>query len=501
VTFSRRSPRLPNIPIIGAHKGDWFPLLQAKWRNTKDFKAAMELAHAQYRDRAVIVPVASAGDIVMLPPSEIEFVTDQPDSVLGFNERAFEIYQIDYTFMDPTVARVTLHESLLRTALTPHIGNLIPVLADEVAWAFEKHWGTNTTEWHELCGYETLRHIVGGVANRAFVGLPFCRDPELVNSGMAFAVDIPLSGAIMNLFWKPLRPLVAPLVTIPNRIHTRQFRRILVSEIDRRLRDYDARQAHPEDKSLEPEPNDLLQWSIQQAKAHGNPYMWRSETLADRMLIVNFAAIHTTSFTSTWAMFDLVSSKPEVIDELREEITSVLAAHGWQWTKRALAQLEKLDSAMRESARLSSILSVGLGRVVVAEEGVTTPSGVHLPKGTHVSVPVYSVMRDETVYADAETYSPFRFSKQQNNQTDEQYVKRAPIALPTTGPDFLVFGHGKHACPGRFFAAAELKLILAHAILNYDFETLPAKPEGPWYGVTRLPPMKATMKVKRRKNS
>ncbi|KAI8948536.1 putative cytochrome P450 [Xylaria longipes] len=499
---SLRSPRRPNIPVIGSHKGDWFPLLQARWRNTRDFKTALEAAYAQ--SRPVLVPVAGEGDIVIMPPADIKFLLDQPDSVLGFSERAFEIFQIDYTFMEPKIPRVPLHERLLRTKLTPQIGSLVPGLAEEAAWAFEKHWGGSEIEndWHEVCVFESMRHIVGGVANRALVGLPYCRDPELVNNGMAFAIDVPLSSTIIKLIWKPLRPLLAPLVTIPNRLHTRRFRNILISEVERRLRIYDEHRSDPQSK--EPEPNDFLQWSVQQAKAAGDPYMWRSTMLADRILMVNFAAIHTTSFTSTEALLDLVSSKAEYLDEIRQEITSVLAAHGGQWNKRALGQLEKLDSAIRESARVSSIVSIGLGRAVVAEEGLMTPTGVHLPKGTKVSVSAYCIMRDEAAYAGSETFTPFRFSDQRSRARPTEggksdYIRVARNALPTTNPDFLVFGHGKHACPGRFFAAAELKLIIAHALLHYDFEMLPKKPEGSWVGITKLPPLTATIKVKRRK--
>ncbi|KAI1308543.1 putative cytochrome P450 [Xylaria venustula] len=498
---SLRSSPLPRVPIIGSRKGDWFPLLQARWRNTRDFKTALEAAYTE--SRPVLVPVAGEGDIVILPPADIKFLLDQPDSVLGFSERAFEIFQIDYTFMEPKIPRVPLHERLLRTKLTPQIGSLVPELAEEAAWAFEKHWGGSEIEdeWREVCVFESMRHVVGGVANRAFVGLPYCRDPELVNNGMAFAVDIPLSSTIIKLIWKPLRPLLAPLVTLPNRLHTWRFRKILISEIERRLRIYDENQNDPENKKQE--PNDFLQWSIQQAKAGSDPYMWRSTMLADRILVVNFAAIHTTSFTSTEALFDLVSSKVEVLEEIREEIISVLAAHGGQWNKRALGQLEKLDSAIRESARISSIVSIGLGRAVVAEEGLMTPAGVHLPKGTKVSVPAYNIMRDEAKYAESETFKPFRFSDQRKATEGgkSDHVRVARNALPTTNPDFLVFGHGKHACPGRFFAAAELKLILAHALLHYEFQVLPKKPDGSWVGITRLPPLTATIKVRRRKAS
>lgn len=490
-----RRPLVPDVPIIGARKGDWFPLLQAKWRNTKNFAAAMHQAHTQYRHQPVLVPVMGEGNIVLLPPEEVKFVADQPDSVLGFSARAFVMFQIDYTFLDPTIPRVPLHESLLRTALTPKIGNLIPAMAEEAAWAFESHWGTNTDEWRDVCVFETMRHIVGSIANSAFVGRPYCRDPELVNNGMAFAVDIPLSSTIIKLCWKPLRPVLAPLATLPNRIHTCRFRKILAAEIDRRLRDYDARQRDPEDKSVGPEPDDFLQWSIQQAKAQGDPYMWRNQTLADRILTVNFAAIHSTSLASTQAVFDLVSSNASCIDELRSEATSVLAAHGGHWSRQALAQLKKLDSAIRESARLSSTISVGLGRAVVAPGGVTTPSGVHLPRGTQVSVPALSIMRDEATYTGADKFVPFRFSDQRGGKGG---ARRGENTLSATSPEFLVFGHGRHACPGRFFAAAVLKLIMVHMLLEYDFEMLPLRPADKWYGVLKLPPMKATIRVKRR---
>jgi hypothetical protein len=68
--------------------------------------------------------------------------------------------------------------------------------------------------------------------------------------------------------------------------------------------------------------------------------------------------------------------------------------------------------------------------------------------------------------------------------------------MVNTAPDYVSFGHGKHAwyvavchkpylasvlmcgscSPGRFFAAAELKTMLCHLLLNYDvkFEDKPA---------------------------
>ena len=53
--------------------------------------------------------------------------------------------------------------------------------------------------------------------------------------------------------------------------------------------------------------------------------------------------------------------------------------------------------------------------------------------------------------------------------------------------------------PGRFLAATEMKLLLAQILLNYDVEPLATRPENRWIADMMLPPMEATIKIKRRK--
>lgn len=40
----------------------------------------------------------------------------------------------------------------------------------------------------------------------------------------------------------------------------------------------------------------------------------------------------------------------------------------------------------------------------------------------------------------------------------------------TLGADHLVFGYGTQACPGRFFAIHEAKVVVARILRNYDFK-------------------------------
>lgn len=495
--------RVPKLPVLNTRKGEWFTYYRAMWRNTKDFKAACVLARTLYRDQACLVPMLGTRPMVLLPAKNTKFVIDNPENVLSLHESAMDSLQSDYT-MGERLIREPVHHPLITTTLTNQTGNLIPDLAEETENSLDELWGTKTGEWREVCVYTSLQKSIGRVTNRIFVGKPVCRDPALLKQGIALAMDIPLSSQLLRLFPEFIRPLVAPIVMIPNRMHQRAFFKVLRPTIEQRLREYDERHQDPEkNKALGPEPNDFLQWLINQAKEMGDPWLWKPSTLALRVQVLNFASIHTSSFAITGAILDLVASKPEYIEELREEISTVLAAHDGKWDKRALAEMQKLDSAFRESQRVNSFVTVGLGRRVAAKDGITTPEGLHIPRGNQVCVPGYGMHHDPEVYEAPDEFRPFRFSDMRKVDEDkedaqESYLSRARKQWATTTTDFLGFGHGRGACPGRFFAAAELKLMLAHLILKYDFEMLEERPRNMWFALNRVPPMEKTIRVKRR---
>jgi cytochrome P450 len=495
-----RPSKLPKIPIVGAYPGEWFPLLRARWRNAIDMQTATVRAYAQYKHEACILPAAGANDYVVLPVGEAQWLIDQPDSVLSLKTQIRKDLQIDLTVMDPQLVHNPAHHHLITTTLTRETGNLIPTLLDEAQHSVEEIWGTDVNNFREIDVWPTMQQVIGRITNRVFVGLPLCRNRALLETGIACAQDIPLGSLVLRFVWGPIRPLVALFVTLPNRIHTNRFSRILRHEITHRLAQYDSRQVDLETKAAEKEPNDFLQWSINDAKASGDPYLWKPDTLAGRIMLLNFASIHTSSFAIIHVLLDLASSKAQYIDELRAEITEVLASHGGVWNKRALAAMPKLDSTMRESQRLNSFVTVATNRTVVAPDGVTTPSGVQLAPGTVVCAQSYPVFHDPELYPEPKEFKPFRFSEKGSSMSAEKqdYVKRARQSWATTSSEYPAFGHGRHACPGRFFASSELKLLLAHILMNYDLEALEKRPENPWFGVNRTPPMKATLRVKRR---
>lgn len=229
--------------------------------------------------------------------------------------------------------------------------------------------------------------------------------------------------------------------------------------------------------------------------------------ICERLKVVKFAAIHISTITTTNTIFDLVSppSSESIIDALRQEANEVLAANNNTWTKQGLTQMYKIDSTIKESLRVRLMSAYGLLRAVVKKGGITTPyNRTYLPEGASVGIGVQAIHRGSNVYTQPDQYQPFRFADLRAAATAKVEggttgaLKAANFAFPSVSPTFQSFGFGRHACLGRFFAANELKLLLAYIVQHYDLQMQEKRPETTWIGPVMVCPMDKTIKMKRR---
>ena len=104
------------------------------------------------------------------------------------------------------------------------------------------------------------------------------------------------------------------------------------------------------------------------------------------------------------------------------------------------------------------------------EQDVELSDGTILPEGARILV-VGRAPDDAELYPDApEKFDAARFARkraQPGQENSWQFV--------TTTPANLFFGHGRHACPGRFFAINEIKIALCFLLLNYDWRFVPGE--------------------------
>jgi cytochrome P450 len=94
---------------------------------------------------------------------------------------------------------------------------------------------------------------------------------------------------------------------------------------------------------------------------------------------------------------------------------------------------------------------------------VKLPTGDILPEGARIATST-SLHHDASHYDDPMVFKGHRFIEWRG--TDRENASN----LVSTGLASLGFGHGKHACPGRFFASNEIKVALCHLLMKYDWE-------------------------------
>lgn len=137
-------------------------------------------------------------------------------------------------------------------------------------------------------------------------------------------------------------------------------------------------------------------------------------------------------------------------------------------TTRALQQMVKLDSYMKETSRFYGGFANFQRKVL---RGFTLSNGQYIPPGVIVEAPSHAVYMDDAHFPPnckpADIFDGFRYYKLRQSGTVTDHARNQFV---TTNEHNLAFGYGKHACPGRFFAANEIKMILARLLLDFDFK-------------------------------
>jgi len=201
----------------------------------------------------------------------------------------------------------------------------------------------------------------------------------------------------------------------------------------------------------------------------------------------------TTTLTIHRIFVDIVSypDAAALLQELRQEadITFPMLPS----SPIALRSMVHTDCVIRESLRAHNMAAHGLSRKVVQPGGITTPDGLYLPQGCRVAT-FQADLFDESM-----DYDPRRWYKQALADAEDGGAGKQRMAVDLS-EQTLAFGRGKHACPGRFFAVQNIKLMLGWLVTNFDFEPVTEPIKFRMVGELELVPSKLRFNVRRRKN-
>ena len=86
----------------------------------------------------------------------------------------------------------------------------------------------------------------------------------------------------------------------------------------------------------------------------------------------------------------------------------------------------------------------------------------------HCGVPLNEILQDPAKVpgVDLSAYDAFRYSRIREKQDNPANAQKYLMAK--TDIDNLAFGHGKFACPGRFYAVNEMKMILTRMLICFE---------------------------------
>jgi cytochrome P450 len=471
-----RRSTLGNIPSVGPD-GLLFSYLGAfKWLTNA--KQMMREGYNKYKGTPFKVANINRWLVVVSSPKLVEELRKAEDDELSFMEAMVEELALDYTF-GPGVHTDPYHVLIVRNEVTKNLGVLFPQIRDEIVRAFDENI-PSTSDWIKVRANDTVMQIVCRIANRLFVGTPLCWDSDWLALNSEFTIDVAKGAAIINLFPNFLKPIAGRLLT---NVHAQVKRgmRHLVPIIKDRQRYIDEYGKDWDDK-----PNDLLSWVMDYAR--GDEKSYRNLTL--RILLINFTAIHTTTMSFTHALYFL-AAMPHYIQPLREEVEAVIGKDGW--SRASLGNMHKVDSFLKETQRYGGLGVISMTRKALKD--FTFSDGTVIPKNTFVCAASFPIHHDEEYYANSDVFDGFRFSDMRISEGENKHHQ-----LVATHASYLPFGYGKHACPGRFFAANELKAMLAHLVLNYDvkLENEGVRPTDMSFGASCIPNQTAEVLFRKR---
>ncbi|EIW86892.1 cytochrome P450 [Coniophora puteana RWD-64-598 SS2] len=438
---------LSSIPTVGPR--GYFSSYYGAVRFIGHAREMIQEGYEKFKGGVYKVPMVDRWVVVVTDPDSIDELRKKTEEELSFDQATKDLLRVEYTFGNE-VQLNPYHAMVVRNQLTRRLADIFPAMHEEIVLAFNDVIPAQQNEWVAVTAYEAMMLITCRASNRIFIGEDLCREPELADIQANFALQVVMRATLMNFFPKILHPIIGRLLTnAPSSLQ--RCMTLLGSVVEERLRIF-ARDG-PESAEM---PDDVISWLIEVSKEEDR----NARSVCLRILILNFASLHTSSQTFTHALYHLAVADPNTLTLLREEIQTVTDAEGW--TKSAMSNLWRLDSFLKESQRVSgtSILPV----VRKTMKTMTLSNGIVIPTHTHVAIATIPIHRDEQYYENADSFQPFRFVKSWP-EGDEGSLSQQ---LVSTSSCYMAFGHGQRACPGRFFASLIMKTMMAHLVLHYD---------------------------------
>ncbi|KAF4830107.1 Cytochrome P450 monooxygenase ATR2 [Colletotrichum tropicale] len=452
--FNRKA-RLWDIPAVGNATSEEARRKEFLSGKARDLYVE---GYKKFKNSAFRIMTARQSECVVVSPEFLKHLKKLPEDVLSFNEAVEEALQTKYTNITSNIPTIP---HTLKTSLNPALYEVSNAIQTEFP---------QSADWSDIRINGKLARIVAKTSGRIFVGPDLCRDEVYLDAAVNYTLDMTAAIQAVGFISPWLRPFLASRAPQVKKLHHRfqqadDFLRPVVTA---------RRQAALHGLNEKDKPDDMLQWLMDSQDKFGQQ---SDRAISKYQLSLTFAAIHTTTAALTNAFYNLAAT-PDLVATLRQEVENVLAETDGNITAVALQKMVKLDSFLKEIMRYYPQSATAFQRKVM--KPVTLPNGQAIPTGVILEVPSHAINYDETIHASPDVFDALRFyeiRKEKEAALKSKMAAEDAFAEAATNNQFasvgdtnLAFGYGRNACPGRFFAANEMKMILATTFLKYDLK-------------------------------
>lgn len=450
--WTKSSSRLGKLPYVNPPK--LFSNAQAKAKFLDSTKDMLLDARRLYPNQPYRM-TTDYGEVVMVQSEWMEDIRNTPSlSFIGTvaQERICEIPGFEP--LAAFGADGELVQLIAKKQLTKLLAQITEPMCQEAAFAASQNLG-ESPEWRELLMVEIACDMVARVSSRVLLGEELARNGDWLEIMKGYTLETFKAVPAVQRYPVNVRPYIGWLIPSCRRVREYYGRsRQLIDPV------MEAREAVKQAASQAGRPlpvfNDALGWLVEESKDRNSGY-----DAVTFQLIISVVSLNTTADLLHTVLVDLMQH-PEYIQAVREEIVRVLREHGWK--KSSLYNMKLLDSVIKESQRIKPIF-LAMRRSVEADTEL--PDGTLVKKGARLHIDTHRMV-DAAVYEDPEAWKGDRFLRLRSRPGKEHSAQ-----LVSTGVDHFGFGHGLHACPGRFFASNELKVVLCHLLMKYDWRLAP----------------------------
>ncbi|GAD96992.1 cytochrome P450 [Paecilomyces variotii No. 5] len=490
----RKSRALNHITTHEFGDGD-----NSRSRYITDLKGLLESGYRKYNKsgQAFKVPIPVGGYSikyrVLLPKDHLEEIKHLSNNIFSWALASAVIFAQDYT---GAPHRGPWSGKALRVGIHQNLGDITKQLNHKIDQYFAEHLPQDPQKLGSINFMRFFVPAIANVTNSLLVGERLAADPEWIRQTCDFAVNRYKSADDVRA-WPPyIASLVAPLIPSVRRL--RQSRAYVKKQLTPMYENLRSRGMLSYDGDTN--TNEKAKY---RKGTYGYEWLWSGapdsvtlEDFSDTMMRTLIASIHTTAKTMSIALVDMLS-QPQYLDELREEALQAVQPDG----TINIDSLVKLDCFLKESQRLTPVFLLTMNRILT-QPYTFKVSGLSLPAGSMTTAATAAIATDpDTFGADSNSFDGHRFLR----LLESNRASKSSLKMGMATEDSLGFGLGSQACPGRFFAVNQMKLMLSKFLTQWDL-TLEkdnikyegGRPKYEYYDFSVVAPTQFGMKLRKR---